>query len=140
MHATAIGRLACLLVLAGCWRSVPADQPIVRPEREPEPERVRARYHQPVSPSRCDAVIGHLLDVFKPELAQAGFKDDVVAKLEIAASASCHETRWSDELLDCFAGVSASDAFARCQAQMSTAQVDDLQKKMVEVMSAATNP
>lgn len=107
-------------------------------EREPEP--VRARYHQPPPPSRCDAVIGHLLGVFKPELAQAGFKDDMVAKLEMAASASCHETRWSDDLLDCFEGVSATDAFAKCQAQMSSAQIDDLQKKMVDVMSATANP
>lgn len=132
-------RIALLVVLAaGCWRSTPVVEPTEVTEREPEP--VHARYHQPPAPSRCDSVIGHLLDVFKPELAQAGFKDDVVAKLEMAASESCHETRWSDELLDCFSAVAATDAFAKCQAQMSSTQIDDLQKKMVEVMSAANNP
>lgn len=131
-------RWTLILFVAACWRATPVVEPTPIVEREPEPGR--ARFHQPPPPSRCDAVIGHLLEVFKPELAQAGFKDDVVAKLEMAASASCHETRWSDDLLDCFGAVSATDAFAKCQAQMTSAQIDDLQKKMVEVMSATNNP
>jgi hypothetical protein len=132
-------RVTLLVLVAACWREAPVSEPRPIVEREPPPASY-TRYTQPPPPSRCDAVIGHLLEVFQPELAQAGFKDDVVARLEIAATSSCHETRWSDELLDCFGGVSASDAFSKCQAQMSSLQIDDLQKKMVEVMSAANQP
>ena len=130
--------MTLLVFVAACWREAPVVEP--RPLAERDSEVSHARYHPPPAPSRCDSVIGHLVEVFRPELAQTGLKDDVVARLEIAAAASCHEMRWSDELLDCFEAISASDGFAKCHGQMTAAQIDDLQKKMVEVMSTAHTP
>lgn len=125
-------------VVAGCWRSTPVADPVV-PPREPEPSRL-ARYRDPPKPSRCDAVVDHLLEVFEPDLRNAGFGEDMVSRLEASASESCHDTRWPDDLLDCFQGVTQSDAFKHCQAKMSTEQVDDLQKRLVEAMSSGATP
>ncbi|MFT3692601.1 MAG: hypothetical protein QM831_05640 [Kofleriaceae bacterium] len=128
-------RAALLSALAGCWTQV-SQPPPAPPPSAPAPQVAR----RIVSRSQCEITVDHLVDVMGDELSKV---PDFVGKLDTIrdlAVASCDETHWSGELMNCLETTSDSSVIQQCAVLFSAEQTQDLMQRMTEALTGIGAP
>src|SRR5689334_21179015 len=102
--------LVAVLALSGsaCWSDQPAARPATPspiaptdPATSPPSSGIRFTTR---TPNRCARAIAHMLELSKADIASIGMPETFIQELQDAAVASCEETGWSSESLDCYEG------------------------------------
>jgi hypothetical protein len=142
--------LLVVLALAGgaCWSDRPAATPAPpRPAGSADPTAggppSSGIRFVPRSTNRCARAIAHILEQSKADIASSSFPETFIQELQDAAVASCQETGWSSESLDCFERTDSSSEITTCFKAMDTEQQEDFQKRITELFkrqSASAQP
>jgi hypothetical protein len=128
-------RASGLIVLAACWTG--SAPPPVEPQPPPQ---VVAKHATSAARSPCEATVEHLVDVERDELAKVpDFADKLDAMREVAI-ASCVDTRWSPELMRCFADTDDTSALSQCESLLTSEQTQDLMRRVTEILTGLTAP
>lgn len=123
-----------LVTLAACWTST-APPPV---EPTPPPQVAMRRTGSLRSP--CDATVSHLLEIEHDELAGIPDYEDKLDAIRDAATASCIEMKWSDELIQCFAGTVDNSALRQCESLVTPDQGNDLMRRITEIVTGSNQP
>jgi len=86
------------------------------------------------APDRCAPAIAHVLEQSKADIAGSGMSEAFLQEMQEMAVASCQETEWSPESLDCFEGIGSSSELTACFSAMTQEQQDDFKKRMTELL------
>jgi len=89
--------------------------------------------------NRCARVIDHLFEQSKSEFASSGLSDAFLEEMQELAVATCQETAWSPESLDCYERTESSAEISTCFTAMTPEQQDDFKKRMTELLQRQQN-
>lgn len=85
-------------------------------------------------PDRCAPAIAHVFEQSKADIGGSGMSEAFLQEMQEMAVASCRETQWSPETLDCFEDSDASSELTTCFSAMPQEQQDDFKKRMTELL------
>jgi len=131
--------LALIVLAAGCWgaRAPASSAPppsIAAAERSPEPWPSIQRGHvRERGPDRCTEVLAHVFDLARQDVPNSGFTSAMLDEIQESTVESCHETSWSDDILDCYADTSSTAQTTECYRSMSEAQREDFEKRFMDI-------
>ena len=91
-------------------------------------------------PNRCAVVVAHLFDQSKADISSSGMSEAFMQELQDVAVASCRDTEWSTEALDCYEGTSSSTEITACFSEMTQEQQEDFKKRMTELVQRQSGP
>lgn len=133
--------LLVVLALSGsaCWSDRPAARPAAPAPVAPAdpaaggPPSSGIRFVSR-APNRCARAIAHMLEQSKADIASSGMPESFIQELQDAAVASCEETGWSTESLDCYEGTGSSSEINTCFSAMASEQQEDFKKRITELL------
>jgi hypothetical protein len=139
--------LVLVVLASGCWseRATAETTPvpsIASLERTPEPWPSSGRSHAPRRDhDRCARVIGHVFDLARRDATNSGFTPQMLDDIQVSSVESCHETQWSDEILDCYEGTTSTSQTSECYRTMTEEQREDFERRFMDVrMRHRNNP
>jgi hypothetical protein len=124
-------RWSLLVVLSACWTQTP-----VRPVEAPAPTRAVYRPSRSTTTvaQRCAKSVANAIEIGRSELARSGLPEEAIDELQDAIVESCQSTAWSDETIDCVAGIAGIADWNNCASQMTDDQRHDSTKRAVEIL------
>lgn len=84
--------------------------------------------------NRCVPAIAHVFEQSKAEIASSGMSEAFIQEMQDIAVASCVETHWPAETLDCFESSGGSSELTVCFSALQQEQQDDFKKRMTELL------
>lgn len=121
-------RVLPLLLLAGCWRNMPAAP--IAPIANPDSEIVTRTAPLHISAPRCRVTVDHMIDVARVELARNDNLKDHIPDFRRAAIASCKATVWTDDAHSCFSVTADFQDIQHCYERLSADQRRDLTQRI----------
>jgi hypothetical protein len=134
---------ALLLLLTACWTSSQPSATALPPPQPTEPVASSSQFRARPARTSCRTTIDRLAEQLGPEIATTGLPEATMDALAETAIESCLQLDWSPDLMQCFASIQDPSEMSNCQQLMSPEQSDDLQKRVMEVisrMSQQTSP
>ena len=74
-----------------------------------------------------------MFDLASQDAPNSGFTVAMLDELQESTIESCHETQWSDEILDCYGETSSTSQTSDCYRAMTTEQREDFEKRFMEL-------
>ncbi len=131
--------LVLVALAAGCWTerapaatAPPASIASLEPPPEAWPGR-RTTLLPRREDDRCARVITHVFDLARRDAAGSGLTPAMLDDLQRAGIDACHETRWSDDVLDCYEGTTATTQSAECFRAMTEEQREDFERRYMDL-------
>ncbi|HSJ99840.1 MAG TPA: hypothetical protein VK932_01310 [Kofleriaceae bacterium] len=131
--------LVLVALAAGCWTErAPAGTapPPSIASLESPPEAWPGRRATPLprrEEDRCARAITHVFDLARRDAAGSGLTPAMLDDLQQAGIDACYETRWSDEVLDCYEGTTATTQSAECFRAMTEEQREDFERRYMDL-------
>jgi hypothetical protein len=129
--------LVLLALAAGCWTerapagTAPAPS-IASLERPPEAWPGRRAPLPRREDDRCARAITHVFDLARRDPASSGLTPAMLDDLQQAGIDGCHETRWSEDVLDCYERTTMTTQSAECFRAMTEAQREDFERRYMD--------
>jgi hypothetical protein len=125
---------ALLLLLTACWsNSQPAAT--LPPPQPSEPAASSSNFRPHPPRNSCRTTVDRLADQIRPEMQKTGLPEATMDALAETTVESCLAMDWSPDLMQCFATIQDPSEMSTCQQLMSPEQSDDLQKRIMDVIS-----
>jgi len=136
-----------VVLAAGCWSERPTAETTPVPsiaslERTPDPWPSSGRSLPPRrDQDRCARVIEHVFDLARRDATSSGFTPQMLDDIQVSSVESCHETQWTDEMLDCYEGTTSTSQTGECYRSMTEEQREDFERRFMDVrMRHRNNP
>ncbi|HEU0029722.1 MAG TPA: hypothetical protein VFQ53_03745 [Kofleriaceae bacterium] len=124
------------VALAGCWTAPPPREPTVVPEAEPVPAAT-SRAFRTATPRPCTVAVDHAVEISREEIERVTTLRERIEAIRDAAIESCETDHWSDAAISCFANAADGTDVNNCEAQMTSDQRADLDRRMIEALSVS---
>ncbi len=82
---------------------------------------------------RCARVITHVFELARRDAAGSGLTPAMLDDIQQASIEGCHETQWSDEILDCYEGTTSTSQTGECYRSMTEEQRDDFERRFMDI-------
>lgn len=128
-----------VVLAAGCWSARPPEETapppslasVERPpERWPSSGRTLGRRR---GEDRCARVVTHVFSLARRDAtAGGGFTPAMLDDIEAATVESCHETQWSEDILDCYEHTITTSQTSECYRSMTDEQREDFERRFMD--------
>jgi hypothetical protein len=131
--------LVMVALAAGCWSertpvgTTPASS-IASVERPPAPWPARRQAQVPRrDEDRCARAIAHVFELARKDASGTGFTTAMLDDIQQASVEGCHETEWSDEILDCYERTTSTPQTGECYRTMTEEQREDFERRFMDI-------